>query len=173
MCILLVMMPPFAARIYVMSAVLVVSAAGSGACIGFLLGAWRGAAVGACATGSVAGTGLFLYLRFLHRRRAVALRAARADGFAEGTADVVLFGILLYEGAVFPFAPQGVSQEERQARRTVAYRLAAYDGLPREVRVAAAEALEAIDEGLDADRARTAVKALTIAVYDIRTGRLT
>lgn len=155
-----------------MSVVLVVCAAGSGACLGFLLGGWQGAAAGAAA-GSAAGVGLLIHNRFYRRRRAVALRAAEVDGHEQGTADVVLFGVLLYEGAVFPFIPDGVSEEERQARRTVAYRLAAYDGLPRAVRVSAAEALEAIDEGLDADRARAAVKALTIAVYDFRTGRLT
>ncbi|WP_189111831.1 hypothetical protein [Streptomyces camponoticapitis] len=100
-----------------------------------------------------------------------ALRAAGADGYAEGTADGVLFGILLYEAAVFPFTPEGVGEEERHARRAAAYRIAAYDGLPRAVRLSAAEALEALDTGLDADRARAAVKTLTLAVYTSRTGR--
>jgi len=61
--------------------------------------------------------------------------------------------------------------EEHQARRAVAYRLAAYDGQPRAVRVPAAAALKAIDEGQDAERARAAVKALTLTVYDCRAGR--
>jgi hypothetical protein len=81
---------------------------------------------------------------------------------------VVLLGIALYEAALFPLIPDGVNEEEQQARRTVAYRLAAYDGLPRAVRVSAAAALEAIGEGQDAERARAAVKALTLTVYDWR-----
>ncbi|MBB5816293.1 hypothetical protein HNR72_007321 [Streptomyces collinus] len=37
--------------------------------------------------------------------------------------------------------------------------------------MSAAAALEAIDEGQDAERARAAVKALTLAVYDCRVDR--
>ncbi|MFC4505974.1 MULTISPECIES: hypothetical protein [Streptomyces] len=51
-----------------------------------------------------------------------------------------------------------MSDEAQEARRTVAYRLSAYDGLPRSVRVSAAAALEALDDGLDAERARAAAK---------------
>lgn len=64
-----------------------------------------------------------------------------------------------------------MSDEEQEARRTVAYRLSAYDGLPRSVRVSAAAALEALDDGLDAERARAAVKDLSLAVYDCRGSR--
>ncbi|TXL86631.1 hypothetical protein [Streptomyces sp. IB2014 016-6] len=61
-----------------MSAVPVLSAGGSGACLG-----------------SSAGVGLLLRHWSLQRRRESALRAAGASGHAEGTADAVLFGILL------------------------------------------------------------------------------
>ena len=45
-------------------------------------------------------------------------------------ADVVLLSIATYGAAVFPLTLDGVSDEEQEARRTVAYRLSAYDGLP-------------------------------------------
>ncbi|MFD3524829.1 hypothetical protein [Streptomyces sp. NPDC058653] len=165
------MTSPFANLIKVLSAVLVMCAAGTGACFGFALGGWQGAALGAGAAGLGAGIALFLHRGFFHLGREAALRAAGADGFAEGTADGVLFGILLYEAAVFPFTPEVVGEEEREARRILACWIAAYDGLPRAVRLSAAEALEALDAGLDADRARAAVKALTRAVYTSRTSR--
>lgn len=97
--------------------------------------------------------------------------SVRGDGYAEGIADVVLLSIAMYEAAVFPLTSDGVSDEEQEARRTVAYRLSAYDGLPRSVRVSAAAALEALDDGLDAERARAAVKDLSLAVYDCRGSR--
>lgn len=89
----------------------------------------------------------------------------------KGSCGVVLMSIAMYEAAVFPLTPGGVSDEEQEARRTVAYRLSAYDGLPRSVRVSAAAALEALDDGLDAERARAAVKDLSLAVYDCRGSR--
>ncbi|MFI8944123.1 hypothetical protein [Streptomyces syringium] len=64
-----------------------------------------------------------------------------------------------------------MSEEERQARRAVAYRVSAYDGLPLAVRVSAAEALEAVDQGLDAARAQAAMRSLALTVYDHRNSR--
>ncbi|MFM9709077.1 hypothetical protein [Streptomyces galilaeus] len=64
-----------------------------------------------------------------------------------------------------------MSDDEQQARRTVAYQLAAYDGLPHAVRLSAAGALETLDEGLDAERARAAMKALSRTVYEFPAGR--
>ncbi|MFJ3213542.1 hypothetical protein [Streptomyces flaveolus] len=72
---------------------------------------------------------------------------------------------------VFPLTPGGVSEAEHQARRTVAYRLAAHENLPNTVRVAAAAALEAIDAGADRDHARAAVAALALTAYDCRAPR--
>ncbi|MER7195543.1 hypothetical protein [Streptomyces flaveolus] len=62
-------------------------------------------------------------------------------------------------------------QDERKARRTVAYQLTAHEALPNAVRVAAAAALEAIDAGRDRDRARAAVAALALTAYDCRAPR--
>ncbi|MEU8992887.1 hypothetical protein AB0C98_42025 [Streptomyces sp. NPDC048558] len=105
------------------------------------------------------------------RPAVTSVRAARGDGYAEGIADVVLLSVATYEAAVFPLTSDGVSDDEQEARRTVAYRLSAYDGLPRSVRVSAAAALEALDDGADAERARAAVKELPLAVYECRNGR--
>jgi hypothetical protein len=156
-----------ATRINAISVALAACWAGFGAFLGFLLGGWWVAATGAGVAGLGAGAGLFFY-----RRRVMASRrAAETRGHTEGTADAVLMGIALYHAAVFPLTPDGANEEEQQARRTVAYRLAAYDGLPRVVRVAAAAVLEAIDEGQDTERAQAAVKAPTLTVYDCRAGR--
>ncbi|MEV7612575.1 hypothetical protein [Streptomyces sp. NPDC089799] len=94
--------------------------------------------------------------------------SSRADGYAEGIADAVVMSIATYQAAVFPLTPDGVSDEERAARRTIAYRISAYDGLPRPVRISAAEALEAIDHGADSTRAEAAMKALALTVYEHR-----
>jgi hypothetical protein len=146
--------------------VMVVCVVAGGACFGFVFGGWTGAAVGAGTTAVGVGLGGFFHSRI----EMDPLPDVRAGGASQGVADVVVMGIALYEAAVFPVIPGGVSDREQRARRTVAYRLAAYDGLPRAVRISAAGALEIIDEGLDKQRARTAVKALSLAVYDSRSG---
>ncbi|MEH0541581.1 hypothetical protein QA802_00340 [Streptomyces sp. B21-105] len=111
---------------------------------------WAGAVPGAGAAGLGAGFGMLV-----RSRPAVAsVRAARGDGYAEGIADGVLLSIAMYEAAVFPLTTDGVSDEEQEARLSVAYRLSAYDGLPRSVRVSAAAALEALDDGWDVLAAR-------------------
>jgi hypothetical protein len=84
---------------------------------------------------------------FHRRRTAASLLAARAQGEEAGLADAVVAGIAVYEAAVFPLAPGGVSEAEQKARRTAAYQLAAHEDLPSAMRVAAAAALEAIDAG--------------------------
>ncbi|QES52065.1 hypothetical protein DEJ50_01155 [Streptomyces venezuelae] len=152
--------------------VLVVCGAVGGACFGFLLGGRTTALAAGAAAGLGAGLGAFLSRRqvaaFFRPGHEV---AARADGYAEGIADAVLVSIATYQAAVFPLTPAGVSEEEREARRTIAYRVAAYDGLPLAVRVSAAAALEAVDQGVDAERAHAAMKALSLSVYDHRSGR--
>ncbi|MEU0029603.1 hypothetical protein [Streptomyces sp. NPDC006335] len=99
------------------------------------------------------------------------VQAISGYGHAEGLADTVLLSIAMYEEAVFPLAPDGANDEEQDARRTIAYRLSAYDGLPRSVRMSAAAALEAPDDGADTERARADVKELSLAVYESRNGR--
>ncbi|MFD6109214.1 hypothetical protein ACFWG0_03770 [Streptomyces yangpuensis] len=83
----------------------------------------------------------------------------------------MLVSIAVYQAAVFPVTAFGVSEEERVARRGVAYRVCAHEGLPQAVRVSAAAALEAVDQGADAERAHAAVRALSLAVYDQRAAR--
>ncbi|MFF3215515.1 hypothetical protein ACFYYB_33390 [Streptomyces sp. NPDC002886] len=65
-----------------------------------------------------------------------------------------------------PGAGRGGSAAELAARRTVAYRLSAYEGLPRQIQVSAAAAPEAIDQGNDEARAAVAMSGLRITVYD-------
>ncbi|WP_432190648.1 hypothetical protein [Streptomyces sp. Tue6028] len=160
-------------RLYAAMALVSACAASAGTYAGFRLGGWWGSQAGA-----IAGVGTVLVSARLTTRlcslqtEASLRRIVVGDGRAEGTAEAVLQGLLLYEAAVFPLAPGGVSTQERLARRTVAYRLAAYDSLPRSVQVAAAEALEAIDHGQDAKRAQAAVRALDQAVRECRAGHV-
>jgi hypothetical protein len=164
---LLAMTTLLSTRVYVMTIAVLVCVVGSGTCLGFLVADWAGAVVGAGAVGLGAGFGMLVR----PRPAVTSVRAVRGDGYAEEIADVVLLSIATYEAAVFPLTSDGVSDEEQDARRTVAYRLSAYDGLPRSARVSAAAALEALDDGADAERARAAVKELSLAVYECRNGR--
>ncbi|WP_329225003.1 hypothetical protein OHB07_01125 [Streptomyces sp. NBC_00111] len=128
---------------------------------GPLAGLVLGIGVGA---GSTVGT-------FLVRRRAMAAHAraraaVMAHGYAEGIAQYVLLLVSTYEAAVFPrTGPRGVTPEERAARRTEAYRIAAEEEVPHRIREAAADALAALDEG-DHVRSASAQAALVIAVHD-------
>ncbi|MFJ2218289.1 hypothetical protein ACIQVO_38850 [Streptomyces sp. NPDC101062] len=144
-------------------------AAALSACLGLLLGDRITAVTAAGAAGLGAAIGWFLVRRQLQPH--FEPKVVSAKGYAEGIADAVLLSIATYQAAVFPLVPDGVSEEERSARRTVAYRAAAHDGLPLPVRISAAEALEALDQGLDTDRTHAAMTTLSLAVYGHRTGR--
>jgi hypothetical protein len=170
-CILLGMKISPSALLYAALALSVTCTAGIGSYAGFQLGGRLGSLAGAvvAAVGILAAVRITLALAGL--RVAATVRAVLGDGHAQGTADTVLTGITLYEAAAFPLIDGGTSAQERQARRTVAYRLAACDGLPRPVRVAAAAALEVIDAGLDRNEARDAVNELAILIYGLRSGR--
>ncbi|MCX5414887.1 hypothetical protein [Streptomyces sp. NBC_00059] len=115
------------------------------------------------ATGSIIGA-------FLVRRRAMAAHAraraaVMAHGYAEGIAQYVLLIVCNYEAAVFPRSgPHGVTPEERAARRADAYRIAAEEEVPHQVREAAAHVLAALDDG-DHSRSVAAQAALIIAVH--------
>ncbi len=161
------MTSPLSTRVYVMTVALLVCVVSSGACFGFVLDGWSGAVVGAATTGLGAGCGMLVRSRPV----VTSVQTVSGDGYAEGVADTVLLSIAMYEAAVFPLTSDGASDEEREARRTVANRLSAHDGLPRSVRVPAAAALEALDDGLDAERTRAAMKDLSLAVYDCRGNR--
>ncbi|MFG2296037.1 hypothetical protein [Streptomyces sp. NPDC048603] len=167
-------------RVHLMiTGVLVTCGALGGALFGLLLGGWLTAVLAAAAAALGAGLGTRLARRHVtgfpgHEGPATGSgpgAATRADGYAEGIADAVVMSIATYQAAVFPLTPDGVSEEERAARRTIAYRISAYDGLPRPVRISAAEALEAIDHGADATRAEAAMKTLALTVYEHRGAR--
>ncbi|MEV5646458.1 hypothetical protein AB0L67_41445 [Streptomyces flaveolus] len=167
MCILLRVLFSPAARHYARIAVLGAGMAVAAACLGFSLwGGWA-AAAGAVLAGLYVGG-----VMVVERGRAPGvLPAAVVRGTQEWLADAVVAGIAVYEAAVFPLTPGGVSEAEQKARRTAAYLLAAHEALPNAVRVAAAAALEAIDAGRDCDQARAAVAALTLTAYDCRAAR--
>ncbi|MGW7268144.1 hypothetical protein [Streptomyces sp. NPDC054842] len=132
--------------------------AATGGLVGALLG---GTGIGLLAALAFAVTGAAASV--LVRRRALAdfgaaQRQAGARGYAEGIAHGVLVQVAAYEAAVFPRSgPSGVSPEERAARRSLAYRMAAVDEVPESVRKAAADALALLDR---ADRP-AAEEALT------------
>ncbi|MEU4356729.1 hypothetical protein [Streptomyces virginiae] len=181
--------------------VLVMCGVAGGACFGWLLGGRVTGVLAAVAAALGAGIGSFLSRRhvadFLRPAPApeavsvpvsaqapapvpasdphplpVAVAVSDAvGGYAEGVADAVLVSLATYQAAAFPLTAFGVSEEERDARRGVAYRVCAHEGLPQSVRVSAAAALEAVDQGVDAGRAHAAMKALSLAVYDHRTTR--
>ncbi|MGV9758639.1 hypothetical protein ACWDUC_22805 [Streptomyces tricolor] len=162
------MMSGLPVRVYVVSALLVAVWTAGGGLIGLSLGGVGWAVLAAVAAGLAAGAGMALFAW----REAASARRKRDQRLREaedrGTADAVLMAVALYKAAVFPIVAGSVSAAEQQARRTVAYRMSAYDSLPRQVRLSAAEALEAIDDGQDAETARTTLQALTMAVYDCR-----
>ncbi|MFD4509931.1 hypothetical protein [Streptomyces sp. NPDC058457] len=136
---------------------------------GFTGYAWDGPFLAVTCALSLAGGGALGTI--LSRRRIMAAieegrRKAAALGYADGIADMVVLGISAYGAAVFPLSgPDAVDAAERVARRRAAYRLTAADGLPHQIREAAAAALEAIDDG--GDRAtQSAMEGLMKAVRE-------
>ncbi|MER7108721.1 hypothetical protein [Streptomyces sp. NPDC000229] len=146
----------------------------AGAVLAALGGLLVSGPVTAVIAGILTGCGVLIGSLLIRRRIFAGLDQAAQDahdhGYAEGLAQALLLGITAYEAAVFPLTGGGVSTDERLARRTVAYRIAADDGLPHAVRTAAAAALEAIDHGEDAQAAQHAVKDLNLAAFRLRTG---
>ncbi|WP_230992388.1 hypothetical protein [Streptomyces endocoffeicus] len=94
-------------------------------------------------------------------------QAARDRGFAEELSHGLLLGVAQYETAVSPSSPDGVTPEERAARRTYAYRIAAQDALPETIRLLAARVLAALDKE-EHDHAREAMQELSLAVREQR-----
>jgi hypothetical protein len=135
---------------------------------GALIGALFGGPATTLVTAACAGTTGLATALFARRRAlthfAAAQRRAGAQGYAEGIAHGVLAHITAYEAAVFPCTgPDGVTPQERVARRTVAYRTAALDEVPQPVREAAADALAVLDEA-DRPAARDALARLAALV---------
>lgn len=136
----------------------------SGALIGALFGGARIALVAGVCAGAAGAIGSLFVRRRALAHFAAAQRQAGARGYAEGIAHGVLVHIAAYEAAVFPrTGPSGVTPEERTARRTVAYRMAALEEVPRLVREAAADALAVLDEA-DRTRAEEALSQLAAVV---------
>ncbi|MEV3988451.1 hypothetical protein AB0J57_06050 [Streptomyces sp. NPDC049837] len=159
------------ARVHLLISVELTLAGGVLAALGGLLVSGPvGAVIAGVLTSAGVLTGSLLIRRRVFAGFDRAAKDAHGHGYAEGLAQAVLLGISTYEAAVFPLTGGGVSADERLARRTVAYRIAADDGLPHAVRTAAAAALEAIDHGEDAEAARHAVRDLNLAVFHLRTG---
>jgi hypothetical protein len=135
---------------------------------GAIVGALAGGAVAASTAAAGAGTAGLIGSVLARRRALAGFAAARREagqrGYGEGIAHGVLLHTTVYEAAVFPRSgPTGVTPEERLARRTVAYRMAALEEVPRRVREAAADALAALDEG-DRKRSEEALAQLAGAV---------
>ncbi|UXY31669.1 hypothetical protein [Streptomyces sp. HUAS TT20] len=137
----------------------------SGGLLGALLGGW----IVALVAGAVAGAGSVVGALLVRRRAMAGFSAARREATTRGSADGIAHGVLVgvanYQAAVFPMNVGGVTDEERAARRTVAYRLAAEDEVPHPVRQAAANALAALDDE-DLERVRDAMSKLYAAVHD-------
>ncbi|MEU7664330.1 hypothetical protein [Streptomyces lincolnensis] len=104
------MTTPLRTRVYAMTVTVLVCVVGSGACFGFLLDGWAGAAVGAGAASLGAGFGMLVR----PRPTVTSVQAARGDGYAEGIADVVLLSIATYEAAVFPLTSDGVAMKNNR-----------------------------------------------------------
>ncbi|MET7607658.1 hypothetical protein ABZS96_35470 [Streptomyces avermitilis] len=136
----------------------------SGALIGALFGGATAALVAAACASAVGLLATLLVRRRALAHFAAAQREAGVRGYAEGIAHGVLLHVAAYEAAVFPqTGPTGVTPEERAARRTVAYRMAALEEVPRLVREAAADALAVLDEA-DRTRAEEALAQLASVV---------
>lgn len=129
----------------------------AGPLVGLILG------IGMAAGSTV---GAFLVQRRVMAAHVRARAAVMAHGYAEGVAQYVLLFVCNYEAAVFPRSgPRGVTSEERAARRTEAYRIAAEEEVPHRVRQAAADVLAALDDS-DHSRAAAAQAALIMAVHE-------
>ncbi|MFD8920892.1 hypothetical protein ACFV0Y_24210 [Streptomyces sp. NPDC059569] len=162
-----------AARIHlVITFFLVMCGALGGAAFGSLLGGRATSVVAAGAGGLGAGIGSF------PSRRQVTVflepGTVPADGYAEGIADAVLVDIATYQAAAFPLTPGGLTEEERDARRTPAYPVAAFDG-PAPGRTGLGgrrlDAVDQVDRGLNADRAQAALDAMSLTVHEHRRAR--
>ncbi|GGN32886.1 hypothetical protein [Streptomyces fuscichromogenes] len=138
---------------------------------GFTGWAWDGPFLAVTCALSLAGGGAVGTV--LSRRRIMAAvqedqGKAAALGYADGIADMVVLGISAYRAVVFPLSgSDAVDVAERRARRRAAYRLTAAEGLPHQIREAAAAALEAIDDGGDR-RTQSAMEDLMKAVREQR-----
>ncbi|MCX4579023.1 hypothetical protein OHB41_38750 [Streptomyces sp. NBC_01571] len=154
-------------RVAVVMLGLCMGALGAGA--GWLLNPWWGPGAGFAVGGVLFLLNGKVWFDLCTRHVDEVLNRLKGCGVEEeATAYVLMRAVLLYEAAVFTHMPGGVSLQERASRRTVAYQFASYESLPRQVRVAAAEALEAIDGSEDVDHVRAVVQTLSREVRACR-----
>ncbi|MFK0112077.1 hypothetical protein [Streptomyces sp. NPDC091217] len=163
---------PLRTRLFAALTLLIMCAGLAGGFAGLRLGGWVGAGAGVLAGMTAVCLGARITISLCRLQTRDFLKQIVGDGKAEASADAVLRGVMLYEAAAFPLTAGGVSAAERQSRRTVAYQCAAFDDLPLSVRLAAAETLEAVDQGQDREQVRAAVWALAEVVRECRAGHL-
>ncbi|MFF4188194.1 hypothetical protein ACFYZ9_33865 [Streptomyces sp. NPDC001691] len=138
------------------------------ALLGGLLGGPGDAAIAMLSAGCCTALGFFLNRRRYITSYVEVRQAAHDRGYAEGLSHALLHGLVQYEAAVFPASPNGVTTEEQAARRARAYRVAAEEAVPENIRRLAAGALAALDHS-DRERARHAMQELALATQ--RLGR--
>ncbi|MFE2092529.1 hypothetical protein [Streptomyces sp. NPDC059460] len=137
-----------------------------GAAGGYLLGGPVAAAGAGVSIGSGALLGAFLVRGRVLGHLTQARQEAALQGYADGIAHMVLARMAAYEASVFPMSgPGAVTPEERAARRTLSYAVAAEEALPHPVRKAAAAALAALDHG-NATASQEAMQKLLFAVHE-------
>ncbi|MEU0787346.1 hypothetical protein ABZ341_38090 [Streptomyces sp. NPDC006173] len=159
-------------RLYAAMALVFGCAMSAGGYAGFrVVGLWGFHAGAALAAGALLlGVGISIQLCDLQTNE-VLDRLLQDDVRTEATTEAALAAVTLYQAAVFPLTSEGVSVTERRARRTAAYRMAADEHLPRPIQVAAAAALEAIDQG-DAKSTTTELIVLRRTTRAYRVGHL-
>ncbi|WP_167163170.1 hypothetical protein [Streptomyces sp. MBT27] len=129
--------------------------------LGALLGRAGGAVISALGAGCCTAIGFFLNGRPSIASCVEVRQAAHDRGYAAGLSQALLHGLVQYEAAIFPASPDGVTTEEQAARRIRAYRVAAEDAVPENIRRLAADVLAALDMS-DHERARDAIQALAL-----------
>ncbi|GAA3481528.1 hypothetical protein [Streptomyces yanii] len=153
-------------RIVIVAIVVTVATTVLGAGGGYLLGGPVAAAAAAASIGAGALLSSFLVRGRILGRLAESRQAAAVQGYADGIAHMVLAHTAAYEAAVFPISgPGAVTPQERAARRTRSYALAAEEELPHPVRRAAAAALAALDNG-NLAASQEAMQNLFFAVHE-------
>ncbi|WP_141753623.1 hypothetical protein [Streptomyces agglomeratus] len=169
------MTPPLPIRMHLMITCLMVTFGTlAGATLGLVASGQRLALVLAGAGGLGAGIWALLSRRQIVGFFQALLRPARevapVDGRAEGLADIVLASLSMYQAAMCPLTPSGVTDQERKARREVAYRLSPTRVCNTRSRCRQPPA-GAIDQAQDARRAAAAMSELHVTVYNSRGGR--
>ncbi|MET7498052.1 hypothetical protein ABZV61_41800 [Streptomyces sp900116325] len=154
------------ARMLITAIVATVTTTILGAVGGYLLGGPDGGAIAAASIGFGALLSSFLVRGRVVGRVTQSRQDAARQGYADGIAHMILAHMAAYEAAVFPVSgPGAVTPQERAARRTRSYAVAAEEALPHAVRRAAAAALAALDHG-NVTASQEAMQNLLFAVHE-------